>query len=84
MVKDNSRDLRLGKVLELIRSEDGEIRKVILKIYDFEGIYPITNLRLLERHNKPINDNLTDKSFNSVRPLRKAASKALSRIKDMT
>ena len=74
LVKDNSRDLRLGKVLELIRSEDGEIRKVILKINNSEGIYPITNLRLLEYHNKPINDNLTDKSSNSVRPLREAAN----------
>ena len=83
LLKDNSRDLRLGKILELVRSDDGETRKVLLKTNNSEGLYPITNLRLLERHNKPI-VNVEDHLVKSVRPKRKAATVALSNIKDMS
>ena len=52
LIKDNSRDFRIGKIIELIKSDDGEIRKAILKTDHSEGVYPITNLRFLECHPK--------------------------------
>ena len=85
LVKDNSRDLKLGKITKLIYSDDGEIRKVILKINESENIYPVTNLRLLECHNQgSINEGL----YNDVieineRPQRNAAKRALKRMKNI-
>ena len=88
MVKDNSRDLRIGKIIELIKSEDGEIRKVILKINNTNGIYPVTNLRYLEAYNdlNLNNDKGAIEETNVVnkieRPQRKAAIVARSKLKD--
>ena len=89
MVKDNSRDLRIGKIIEVIKSEDGEMRKVILKINNTNGIYPVTNIRFLEAYNDL---NLNEKDQGSIeetnvvnkieRPQRKAAIVARSKLKD--
>ena len=72
--------------MELIKSEDGEIRKVILKINDTDGIYPVTNLRLLKRQSD-INDNkslINDNNVKAVtKPKRQAAKLAMSKMKDI-
>ena len=85
LIKDNSKDLRMGKIVELIKSDDGEIRKVVLKTEHSEGIYPVTNLRFLECH--PDSDNKGDQTeFSIVRNkhLRQAAQVAKDRIKQMS
>ena len=51
-IKNNSKDLNLGKITKLINSNDGEIRKVIFRINESENINPVTNLRLLECQNQ--------------------------------
>ena len=51
-IKNNSKDLKSGIITKLINFADGEIRKVIFKIYESENTYPVTNLRLLECHNQ--------------------------------
>ena len=86
LVKDNSRDLKLGKITKLINSDDGEIRKVILKINESENIYPVTNIRLLECHNQSsMNEGLhSDVIEINTRPQRNAAKRALQRIKNVS
>ena len=84
LIKDNARDLKLGKIIKLIKSEDdGEIRKVILKIKESQYIHPITNLRLLECHdsNESVKNQIND--VIDSRPQRKAAKVALNKIKKM-
>ena len=88
-MKDNSRDLRIGKITEIIKSEDGEIRKVILKVNNTNGIYPLTNIRYLEAYND-LNQNDSDQTSKEdtnvvnkmKRPQRKAAIVARSKLKD--
>ena len=90
LVKDNARDLKLGKIIKLIKSnDDGEIRKVILKIKESEYIHPVTNLRLLECHNydesieSKVNNVIDKYKVNNVidkRPQRDAAKIALRKI----
>ena len=92
LVKDNNRDLKLGKITKIIKSnDDGEIRKVVLKIKDSEYIHPVTNLRLLEcqsydesiesNANKVINKTKVNNTNISKRPQRDAAKIALRKIK---
>ena len=86
LIKDNSKELRVGKILKLIESEDdGEIRKVILKTKTSEGVYPVTNLRYLENH--PTNDTQVVKppAKDEVegRPKRQAAQAARTKIANM-
>ena len=92
LVKDNSRDIRVGKIIEILKSDDGEVRKVILNINKTNGIYPVTNIRFLEACNdldlNEINevynddDNLNESVENKIeRPLRKDAIVARSKMK---
>ena len=91
MVKDNNRDLKLGKITKIIKSnDDGEIRKVVLKIKNSEYIHPVTNLRLLEcqsydesiesNANKVINKTKVNNTNISKRPQRDASKIALRKI----
>ena len=48
MIKDD-RDLKLGKIINLIHSdEDSEIRSCLVRTKNSEGIYPTCHLRYLE------------------------------------
>ena len=85
LIKDKSKDLRIGKIIELIKSDDGEVRKCLLKTDHFEGIYPITNLRFLE--NKSDESKSNESCFSGVkelnfdkRPIRQAAKVAKSKL----
>ena len=84
LIKDNSRDFRIGKIIMLIKSDDGEVRKAILKTDHSEGVYPITNLRFLECHAKS-NDKVDQKISPNVqcRPKRQAAEMVRAKIGQM-
>ena len=89
IVRDNDRDIRIAKILELLKSDDGEIRKVLLQVNNTQGIYPITNLRFLEagKDNDISGSNNTNSEIGEnvskpVRPLRQAAKVALTKIKE--
>ena len=47
LIKDNS-DLRIGKIIELLPSSDGEIRQVMVRTPHSTGIFPVFRLRFLE------------------------------------
>ena len=86
LIKDNTKEMRIGKILKLLESEyDGEIRKVILKTKNSEGVYPVTNLRYLENH--PSNDiqvvKPPAKEEVKGRPKRHAAQAARTKIANM-
>ena len=79
LIKDDSNDLRIGKILELIQSDDEEIHSAKVKTESGEGCYPITNLRYLEYHKDGSNDNIKeDVQIQSRRsnPKRQAALEA--------
>ena len=89
IIKDNDRDIRIAKILKLLKSDDGEIRKVLLQVNNTQGIYPITNLRFLEagKDNDVNNLNNTNNVIGAnqakpVRPVRQAAKLALTKIKE--
>ena len=85
LIKDASKDLRIGRVKDLIVSEDGQVRSVNLKTESNEGIYPLTNLRYLEFHKQGYVENATAVITNSNvpdRPKRKAAQLAKESIKN--
>ena len=89
IVKDQSRDITVAKILRLLKSDDGEIRKVLLEINNTQGIYPITNSRFLEagKDNDVNNSNNTNSVIGEnlskpVRSLRQAAKLALTKIKE--
>ena len=85
LIKENSKDLRIGKITELFKSDDGEVRKVMLRTDKYEGIYPITNLRFLEGH--PKSPDEVDQEIIpdlEVRPKRQAAEMAKDKIKQMS
>ena len=48
LVKDDSSDLRVGKIKELIPSSDGEIRQALVSTKHGQSIFPILKLRYLE------------------------------------
>ena len=51
LIKDGSSELRIGKIKEVIQSDDGEIHSAVVKTkLGGEGCYPVTNLRYLEYH----------------------------------
>ena len=82
LIKDNTKDLRLGTIKDLLKSDDGETRKALVKTEHFEGIYPITNLRFLECHQIP-EDKLVPSSNTSIKskPRRQAAIVATEKLK---
>ena len=81
---DKSGDFRVGRIVMLIKSDDGEIRKAILKTDHFQGLYPITNLRFLECHPKS-NDKVYQQIIPNVqyRPKRQAAEIASAKLGQM-
>ena len=86
LIKDDSRDLRIGKILTLIISDDGEVRSVKVKTKSHEGIYPVTNLRFLEFHNPNVTNHTEELKGSEVmpkaRPKRAAAEKANNAMKN--
>ena len=86
LIKDESKDLRIGKILTLVISDDGEVRSVKVKTGSHEGIYPLTNLRLMEFHNPSItshNEQLKGtEAMPLARPKRAAADKAKNAMKN--
>ena len=49
LIKDeNTKDLRIGKIKELIPSSDGEIRQALVSTSHGESIFPVLKLRYLE------------------------------------
>ena len=86
LIKDDSRDLRIGKILTLIISDDGEVRSVKVKTKSHEGIYPVTNLRFLEFHNPKFTNHSEELEGSEVmpkaRPKRAAAEKAINAMKN--
>ena len=91
LIKDETKDLRIGRILNVIHSEDGEIRSVKLKTGSHVGIYPLTNLRFLEFHNsgelnhkvvESVKDLAHSNGVSKMRPTRLAAAKANEALKD--
>ena len=83
LVGHKSGDLRMGKMVGIIISDNGEIIKVIHIRFFFSEFQVITNLRLLECHdnNKSVENQIND--VMDSRPQRKAAKVALNKIKKM-
>ena len=81
---DNS--LRLGRILKLIESSDGEIRSAEVKSKSSVGIYPLVNLRHLEscEINKVAKDVDVIPDVGSHRPKREAARQAQVKWLQMT
>ena len=80
LIKDG-KDMRLGKIVELVISGDGECRSARVKTQSgSEGVYPTCNLRLLERGEDPRAEvEVVRHDFDAMpnkRPKRKAAAKA--------
>ena len=50
LIKDES-ELKIGKILEVLPSEDGEIRQAVVKSKLSEGVFPVFELRFLEGYN---------------------------------
>ena len=85
IIRDDSSDLRLGRITKLIPSSDNEIRSAQVKTKSGNGCYPITNLRYLEFHNEGKNEHdlahlKTSISERASRPQRKAAIEAQSKF----
>ena len=89
LIKDNANELRIGKITELIRSDDGEIRSTRVKTkLGGEGCYPVTNLRYLEFHNEGENKNDMVETKQQIvesskRPKRIAAKLAQKKISEI-
>ena len=82
LIKDG-KWLRVGKIVEIFCSDDTEIRSARVKTENGEGVYPICNLRFLER-NTP-NDLTAPEVSKKVelvnkRPRRKAAAEAQAKF----
>ena len=82
LIRDNTKDLRLGRIKDLLKSDDGEIRKALVKTEHFEGIYPITNLRFLE-YDQISEDKLIPSNDTNIKskPRRQAAMEAAEKLK---
>ena len=90
LIKD-SKDMRLGRILQLFLSEDGECRSARVRTKTgTEGCYPICNLRLLERGESVKADISGDisqpknnpKEGNSVNVIKKPDEKESVRVID--
>ena len=78
-------DIRIGKILDLKISEDGQIRQAYIQTKSNIGWYSINNIRLLEFHSGDIKAKVNkaadqDKLLKVERPKRKAALEAQKRF----
>ena len=48
LIWDDTNDMKIGKIVELINSDDGEVRQVIVSTANSTGTYPVFKLRYLE------------------------------------
>ena len=82
LIKDG-KWLRVGKIVEIFPSDDTEIRSARVRTENGEGVYPICNLRFLER-NGPDDLGAPEVSekveLAQKRPRRKAAAEAQARF----
>ena len=86
LIKDES-ELKIGKILELLPSEDGEIRQAVVRTKFSEGVFPVFKLRFLEGYNGnefPENSETAPSNGNPAREklVRKAKSDAKEKISD--
>ena len=82
LIKDG-KSLRVGKILEVFSSDDSEFRSARVRTQGGEGVYPICNLRFLERSDSDVltapvpSDGV---EVRKKRPQRKAAAEAQAKI----
>ena len=84
-IKGEWGDIRIGKIIELKISEDGQVRQAYIQTKNNVGWYSINNIRLLEFHsenlktiaNSAVNVDISTKV---ERPKRKAALEAQKKI----
>ena len=85
LIKDG-KWLRVGRIVEIFPSDDTEIRSARVRTENGEGVYPICNLRFLER-NDPSDlaaPEVSEKvELAQRRPRRKAAAEAQARFMSM-
>ena len=81
LIKDD-KDMRLGRILQLFLSDDGECRSARIRTKSGgEGCYPVCNLRFLERRESPnVKKSVVQVPQARVRTQRKAAAKAQERF----
>ena len=84
---DNTSDLKIGKIIEVLPSSDNEIRQVMVKTAHSTGIFPTFKLRYLEGYReddpiRPIPENKIDKDPVRIKIPRKAKSNASSKIQE--
>ena len=84
-IKGDWGDIRIGKILDLKISDDGQIRQAYIQTKTNIGWYSINNIRLLEFHSPDIKAKVNkaaelDKLLKVERPKRKAALEAQKRF----
>ena len=84
---DNTSDLKIGKIIEVLPSSDNEIRQVMVKTAHSTGIFPTFKLRYLEGYReedliRPVPENKKDKDPVRIKIPRKAKSQVSSKIQE--
>ena len=85
LIKDG-KWLRVGRIVEMFPSDDTEIRSARVRTENGEGVYPICNLRFLERTDPSdlAAPEVSEKvELAQKRPRRKAAAEAQARFMSM-
>ena len=72
--------MKIGKIVELVNSDDGEIRQVIVSTANSTGTYPTFNLRYLEGYREDLEseDTTFGSSVKDDKPLDPEGSQANS------
>ena len=78
LIWDDSNDMKIGKIVELVNSDDGEIRQVIVSTANSTGTYPTFNLRYLEGYREDLEaeDTICGPSVKDDNPLDPQGSQA--------